>query len=71
MIIEWENGDVDSELLSVISADDTISYSLHEKEYNFLQKSGWKRFKRLAKRGKRLLRLQNQAKLRSYRTSPG
>ena len=35
-----------------------------------LDKPGWKRFKSLAKREKKLLRLQNQEKNRSCRTSP-
>ena len=37
---------------------------------DLLDKPGWKRFKKLAKRKKKMLRIINQAKLRSYRLSP-
>ena len=36
-------------------------------ENNLLEEEGWKRFKRLAKRQKKIKRLLNQAKLKSYR----
>ena len=44
--------------------------SLYGDENNLLEKPGWKRFKRLAKRKKKILRILNQDKLRSHRKSP-
>ena len=40
------------------------------KHHTFIEEPGWTRFKDLAKRDKKLLRLQNQDNLRSYRTFP-
>ena len=70
VMIEWENGEITSEPLSIIGADDPVTCAIYARENNLLNKPGWKRFARLAKREKKLLRLQNQVKLRSYRTSP-
>ena len=69
-MIEWENGEITNEPLSVIAADDPVTCALYGDENNLLDKPGWKRFKRIAKRKKKMLRMLNQAKLRSYRTSP-
>ena len=55
VMIEWENGEITSEPLSIIGADD--------RDNALLDELGWTRFKRLAKREKKLLRLTNQAKL--------
>ena len=65
-----ENGDITNDPLNKIVVDDPVSCSTHAKENNLLDQLGWIRFKSLAKREKKLLRIQNQAKLRSYRTSP-
>ena len=70
IMIEWENGEITSEPLSVIAADDPVTCAIYGDENNLLDQPGWKRFKRLAKRKKKMLRMLNQAKLRSYRTSP-
>ena len=69
-MIEWENGEITSEPLSAIEADDLVSCAIYSREHNSSEKPVWQRFKPLATQEKRLLRLQNQAKLRSYRTSP-
>ena len=67
---EWDNGEITSDSLSVIEDDEHAAYTLHEKEHNILENPGWQRFKCLAKRQKRLLCLQNQAKLRLHCTAP-
>ena len=64
------NGEITNEPLNIIAVDDPISCAIHDKEDNLLDEPGWIRFKSLEKREKKLLRLQNQAKLRSYRTLP-
>jgi len=68
--IEWENGEITSEPLNIIAADDPITCAIYAKDNNLLELDGWKRFKRLAKRAKKFLRCINQAKLRSYNTAP-
>ena len=70
VMIEWENGEITSEPLSVIAADDPVTCALYGEENNLLDQPVWKRFKRLAKKKKKMLRMLNQAKLRSHRTSP-
>ena len=68
--IEWENGEITWEPLSIIAKSDPVSCAIYGKANNLLHLAGWKRFARLARRQKRLLRLANQAKLQSYRCSP-
>ena len=70
VMIEWENGEITSEPLSVIAADDPVTCAIYAREQDLLDQEGWKRFKGIAKRDKKLLRMVNQAKLRSYRTAP-
>jgi hypothetical protein len=70
VMIEWENGEVTTEPLQIIAADDPVTCAIYAKENNLLHLPGWKRFKSLAKRQKKFTRLANQAKLRSYHTTP-
>ena len=68
--VEWENGEITDEPLCTIAADDPVTCALYAKDNDLLELKGWKRFKSIAKRQKKLLRMVNQAKLRSYRTAP-
>ena len=68
--IEWETGEITSEPLSIISTDDPVTCAIYARENNLLELPGWKRFARLARRNKKMLRMVNQAKLRSYRRTP-
>ena len=68
--VEWENGEVTFEPLSVIAVDDPVTCAIYAREHGLLDTPGWKRFKRIANREQKLLRMANQAKLRSYRTAP-
>jgi hypothetical protein len=70
VMIEWENGEITSEPLSVISTDDPVTCAIYARDHDLLELPGWKRFARLAKRNKKMLRMVNQAKLRSYRRAP-
>ena len=63
--IEWENGEITSEPLSIIATNDSLSCAIYVRDNDLLDKPGWKRFKSLAKRDKKLLRLLKQAKMRS------
>ena len=65
--VEWENGEVTNEPLSVIAADTPVTCAIYARENGLLDTPGWKRFKRIARREKKLLRMANQAKLRSFR----
>ena len=70
VLVNWENGENTYEPLNIIAADDPVSCAIYAKENNLLEKEGWKRFKRLAKYQKKLVRLVNQAKLKSFQTKP-
>ena len=54
----------------MIAAEEPVSCDIHGRDHNLLEEPGQNHFKYLAKIDKKLLRLQNQAKLRSYRNSP-
>lgn len=68
--IAWENGEITYEPLDMIAKDDLVSCALYAGKNNLLQQPGWKRFKRIANREKKLPRMANQAKLRSYNHAP-
>ena len=36
--IEWENGEITNESLSIIAADDPISYAIYARDHNLLDK---------------------------------
>jgi hypothetical protein len=68
--VEWENGEVTSEPLTILASDDPVACAIYARDNNLLDTPGWRRFKRLANRQKKLFRMANQAKLRSFRTAP-
>ena len=70
VMVEWENGEITSEPLTAFAADSPVVCAVYAKEHGLLDTDGWKRFKRIAKREKKMLRMVNQAKLRSYRHTP-
>jgi hypothetical protein len=70
VLIEWENGEITNEPLTNIAADDPVSCAIYGKKAGLLEHAGWKRFKSIAKQQKKLFRMANQAKLRSFRTAP-
>jgi hypothetical protein len=70
-MIEWENGEVITEPLSTIAQGDPVTCALYPQEKGLLELPGWKRFKnKLARRQKKLFRMANQTKRRSFRTAP-
>ena len=67
--VNWESGETTYEPLSLMAKDDPVTCAIYAKDNNLLHLDGWKRFKKLANRQKKLLRMANQAKLRSYKMS--
>ena len=66
--IEWETGKITFEPLSVIAADDPITYAAYAKEKNLYNLDGWKRFKHLTyKEDKELTKAIKQSKIRQVR----
>jgi hypothetical protein len=70
VLVEWENGEITTEPLSVIAADDPVTCAVYAREHDLLDVEGWKRFRNLAMREKHFLRLVKQAKMNSYHQSP-
>ena len=70
VMVEWETGEITSEPLSIIAADDPVTCAIYARQNNLLDREGWKRFRGIAKRQKKLFRMANQAKLRSFRLAP-
>jgi hypothetical protein len=70
VLIEWENGEITSELLTVIAAQDPVTCAIYARDNDLLDQPGWKRLKQIAKREKVFTRMVNQAKLKSYNTAP-
>ena len=70
VMVEWENGEITTEPLAIIAADDPVSCAVYARDNNLLDIDGWKRFRGIAKRQQKLQRMVNQAKLRSFRTAP-
>ena len=68
--VRWENEEITSEPLKVIAADDPVTLAQYALDKNLLDTDGWKRFRGIAKNHKKMQRMVNQAKLRSYRHSP-
>lgn len=65
--VKWENGEVTYEPLGIIAKSDPVSVAIYGRDNNLLHLDGWKRFRRLAQKQKKLLRLANQAKLYAFR----
>ena len=65
--IEWETGESTFEPLSVIAADDPITCAAYAKEKNLYNLDGWKRFRHLIKKEKKLTRTIKQSKIRQVR----
>ena len=70
VLVEWEDGSTSAIPLALLAADDPVSCAIYAKEHGLLDQPGWKRFKTIANRHKKYIRMVNQAKLRSYRSAP-
>ena len=42
VMIEWENGEITSEPLTIIAADDPVTCAIYAKENGLLDLDGWK-----------------------------
>ena len=67
--VEWENGEITFEPLSIISADDPVTCAVCAKENDLLALEGWHRFRSLSKKDKSLARGIKQSKIRQVRRS--
>jgi hypothetical protein len=63
VIMEWENGEITTEPLSIIAADDPVSCAIYARDNNLLDVDGWQQFRGIAKRQQKLHCMVNQDKL--------
>ena len=63
VMVEWENGEITTEPLSIIAADDPVSCAIYARDNNLLDVDGWKQFHGIAKHQQKLHCMVNQAKL--------
>ena len=70
--IAWENGEISWVPLHIAHEDSPIEVAIHAAKNKLLDTPGWRLpgLKKMAKTQKRLIRLANQAKLHSFRTTP-
>ena len=70
VLVEWENGEITSEPLSIFGKDDPVTCAVYAREHGLLEEEGWKRFKAIAKREKKMLRMVNQSRIKATRNAP-
>ena len=49
IMVEWETGEITTEPLQIIAADDPVTCAIYARDNNLLGLPGWKRFKSIAK----------------------
>jgi hypothetical protein len=59
VLVEWENGEVTSEPLNIFGKDDPVTCAVYACEHRLLEEEGWKWFKGIAKREKKMLCMVN------------
>ena len=67
VLVDWETGEKTYEPLSVLAADDPVTWAMYAKENDLLHIDGWKRFRNLAKRYKTLTRTVMQSRIMQVR----
>jgi len=70
VLVEWENGEITSEPLSIFGKDDPVTCAVYAREHGLLEEEGWRRFKGIAKREKKMLRMVNQSRIKATRNAP-
>jgi hypothetical protein len=70
ILVEWENGEITSEPLNISGKDDPVTCAVYACEHGLLEEEGWKRFKGIAKREKKMLRMVSQSCIKVTRNAP-
>jgi hypothetical protein len=70
VLVEWENGEITSEPLNIFGKDDPVTCAVYAREHGLLEEEGWKRFKGIAKREKKMLHMVNQSRIKATRNAP-
>ena len=68
--VNWEGSEPTYEPLKLIAECDPVMCAIYAKKNGLLNLPGWKQFKNLASKQKKIIRLINQTKLQSFRAKP-
>ena len=68
--VQWEDGSVTWEPLSIMAKDDPITCAVYAKDNNLLETDGWKTLRKYARRATKLARQVKQAKARQRKYGP-
>ena len=68
--VNWEGSEPTYEPLKLIAECDPVTCAIYAKKNGLLNLPGWKQFKNLASKQKKIIRLINQTKLQSNNQSP-
>ena len=61
--VEWENGEITDEPISIIAVDAPVACAIYARKNGLLDKPGWRRFKRIAKKQGKYFTAINKAKI--------
>ena len=70
VLVRWSTGERSWEPISEMAKDDPITVAIYAQKKDLLDTPGWKQFRTYTKNAKKMLRLVNQAKLKSFRSAP-
>jgi hypothetical protein len=59
-----------SEPLNIFGKDDPVTCTVYAREHQLLEEEGWKQFKGIAKREKKMLCMVNQSRIKATRNAP-
>jgi len=70
VLVHWCDGTKSYQPLNVIGADDPVTCAIYAAKNDLLQTTGWKQFRRIARREKVFTRLIKQARIQQFRRAP-
>jgi hypothetical protein len=70
VLVEWENGEITSEPLSIFGKDNPVTCAVYAHEHRLLEEEGWKQFRAIAKREQKMLCMVNQSHIKATRNTP-
>jgi hypothetical protein len=62
--------EITSEPLNIFGTDNPVTCAVYAREHRLLEEEGWKRFRGIAKREKKMLRMVNQSRIKATRNAP-
>jgi hypothetical protein len=68
--MRMENGEIPSEPLNIFGKDNPVTCAVYAREHGLLEEEGWKRFKGIAKREKKMLHMVNQLRIKATHNAP-